>query len=112
MSQPLALAVRRTLHPARRIASRLLERSLGIRTSADIPQSEQGYEYGIYRPTPWLVLSALFDRLEIAENDVFVDIGSGMGRVVLMAARRPFQRVVGIERSTELTEIARDERPR
>jgi precorrin-6B methylase 2 len=108
MSATLAFAVRKALNPARRAASRLLERLLGVRTSGDIRQIEQGYEYGIYRPTPWLVLRALLDRLEIAENDVFVDIGSGMGRVVLMAARRPFGRVIGIERSPELTEIARE----
>lgn len=92
----------------RRVASGLLERALGVRTSADIRQTELGFEYGIYRPTAWLVLHRLLSRLEVGEDDVFVDVGSGMGRVVLMAARRPFKRVIGIERDPKLTQISRE----
>ena len=54
------------------------------------------------------MLERLFAHLEVAEDDVMVDIGSGMGRAVLMAARRPFKRVIGIERSAELMQIARE----
>lgn len=35
-----------------------------------------------------------------------VDIGSGKGRVVLLAARFPFKRVVGVEVDPELSEVA------
>lgn len=38
----------------------------------------------------------------------FVDLGCGKGRVVLVAAQQPFRRVVGIEISSELAAIARD----
>ncbi|HEX3467874.1 MAG TPA: class I SAM-dependent methyltransferase, partial [Candidatus Elarobacter sp.] len=38
----------------------------------------------------------------------FVDLGAGMGRVVLLAARRPFRAVIGVEISPALVEIARE----
>ena len=45
---------------------------------------------------------------EQLENTTFIDIGSGMGRVVLLAARRPYKAVVGVEISPTLHEVARD----
>jgi SAM-dependent methyltransferase len=41
------------------------------------------------------------------EDFVFVDIGSGKGRVLLVAAEFPFKRIVGVEFSRELHEVAR-----
>lgn len=41
------------------------------------------------------------------EGATFVDLGSGKGRAVLLAAELPYKRVVGVEFSRELTEIAR-----
>ncbi|MDQ6930241.1 MAG: class I SAM-dependent methyltransferase [Candidatus Eremiobacteraeota bacterium] len=38
----------------------------------------------------------------------FVDIGSGMGRVVMLASHHPFRQVLGIEISPALHEIARE----
>jgi SAM-dependent methyltransferase len=40
--------------------------------------------------------------------DVFLDYGCGMGRPVVMAAMRPFHRVIGVELSPSLAAIARD----
>jgi SAM-dependent methyltransferase len=37
----------------------------------------------------------------------FVDLGSGKGRAVLLASRRPFRRIVGVEFARELHEVAR-----
>jgi hypothetical protein len=64
----------------REVAVRRLEaRYLGANTGGDIWPHELGYSYGLYRATPWRVLRELFRGLEVAEDDVFVDIGSGMG---------------------------------
>ena len=82
------------------------QRYLGATTGGEIRAQELGYEHGLYRGSSWLMLWELFRRLEVAEDDVFVDIGSGMGRVVFMAAHRPFRRVIGIEQSGRLTEVA------
>ena len=97
----------RALGVARGSASRLLEKALGVRTRGLMWQGEAGFEYGLYMPTPWLTLHQLFRRLDLGPDEVFVDVGSGMGRVLLIAARQPFKRVIGVEQNPELTEIAR-----
>jgi precorrin-6B methylase 2 len=85
----------------------LEQRYLGVNTGGEIRAQELGFEHAPYIGSSWLVLWELFRSLEVAEDEVFVDIGSGMGRVVLMAAHRPFQRVIGVERSDRLTEVAK-----
>ena len=60
-----------------------------------------------YEPSsPQLVRIAL-EKLSIdLSGFTFVDFGSGKGRVLLIAAERPFRDVIGIEFSRELHEIA------
>ena len=60
-----------------------------------------------YEPSGWSVLGHVLPRGEVSPDDVFIDLGSGKGRVVLLAARYPFKRVIGVELSERLTEIAR-----
>jgi SAM-dependent methyltransferase len=68
------------------------------------PNAEQASEY-IGTPT-WVLRRAL-DRLNLdTRNFVFVDLGSGKGRVILRAAARPFRRVEGVEFSELLHRIA------
>lgn len=43
----------------------------------------------------------------IEEDHVFVDLGCGKGRALLMASERPFRRIVGVELSPALLETAR-----
>ncbi len=40
------------------------------------------------------------------EDFVFVDLGSGKGRALLLASRRPFKKIVGVEFSVELHTLA------
>lgn len=62
-----------------------------------------------YEATPVADFAALLAAAPIAADEFsFIDIGSGMGRVVLLAARMPFRQVVGVELSGALHAIARD----
>ena len=62
-----------------------------------------------YEPTPVAEAEALLDASPLApERATFVDLGAGMGRVVMLAARRPFRAVIGVEVSPALVEIARE----
>ncbi len=94
----------------RRLADHI-DRRAGIETARTHNRSELGYgptECGAYEPSRWLALPAALPRNTVGPDDVFLDIGSGKGRVVLQAARRyPFRRVIGIEVSAELNAIAR-----
>ena len=60
-----------------------------------------------YAPSGRYVLAAVLRRRDVTDEDVFLDAGSGMGRVVLQAAlRHPARRVIGVELSEELHRIA------
>ena len=60
--------------------------------------------------TPSLALTVrlILDALPIDPSPfTFIDIGAGKGRVLLLAAERPFARILGIELSDQLCTIAR-----
>lgn len=62
-----------------------------------------------YEPTPLSQFHEMVAALRIPETDfAFVDVGAGMGRVVLLASIRPFKQIVGVEVSAALCETARD----
>jgi SAM-dependent methyltransferase len=44
---------------------------------------------------------------DVASGRVFVDLGCGKGRALLLASEYPFQRIVGVEFAAELVEVAR-----
>ena len=60
-----------------------------------------------YSPSAWLWLPRALRRIKVRPSDVFVDFGSGKGRIVLQAARYPFARVLGVEISERINSIAR-----
>ncbi|SHN87809.1 hypothetical protein [Bradyrhizobium erythrophlei] len=62
---------------------------------------------GVYRVTwDWLIEKALA-RLDIDfRRYTFIDYGSGKGKAMLIAARRPFKSIIGIEFARHLHEIA------
>jgi SAM-dependent methyltransferase len=91
--------------------NRLLERLNIINTMGSIPLEELGIEgegRSHYKPSEWTVLRRILPKREVGPDDVFVDFGSGLGRVVFQAARYPFRRVVGVELSEQLNAVARD----
>jgi SAM-dependent methyltransferase len=60
-----------------------------------------------YVPIDYLALAYLFKPVRFTSNDVFVDVGCGLGRAVLMAARRSVRLAVGIEYDQDLCRKAR-----
>lgn len=62
-----------------------------------------------YWPTPPRVFQDALSALSSKhENLVFIDFGSGKGRVLLMASEFPFRRIIGVEFSSELHAIAQE----
>jgi SAM-dependent methyltransferase len=88
-----------------------LERRNRIRTAGVITTSELGTDHPeqeAYDPTPWFTLRRALPVEWVRPFDVFLDLGSGMGRAVYQAAAHyPFRRVIGVEVSGELHEVAR-----
>jgi len=60
-----------------------------------------------YRATKARPLLRLLRQLVLPRDSVFVDIGAGKGRVLLIASHFGFKKVVGIEFSAKLCGIAR-----
>jgi len=87
------------------------EWSLGIRTQGSIDGRQLGAgpdSFG-YQPIPYNSFDVAMRCVPIVPGrDVFVDYGCGMGRAIILAARRPFRGVIGVERSSELCAVARN----
>lgn len=92
---------------------RLFDYRLGVDTSGvvrlsalNIPSGniEHGHRY---EPTPTNVCKRVLRHLLIDHSEyVFIDYGSGKGRMLLMASNYPFAQVIGVEFSQELHRIA------
>ncbi|MDY0042866.1 MAG: class I SAM-dependent methyltransferase [Desulforhabdus sp.] len=61
----------------------------------------------LYQPTRIRHFNNLMKTLDFPERSVFVDLGSGKGRILLLASKFNFKRIIGIEISSSLCEIAR-----
>ena len=89
------------------------DRRYGVDTAGTIPLSaldvdDENWEYGFaYQPTDPKYFKAIVGRLPIQfEEFTFVDIGSGKGRVLLLATEFPFRKILGLEISKRLQGIA------
>jgi len=68
-----------------------------------------GLLHSPYQPTEPALFHEMMSKLEIDfARFVFIDIGSGKGRALLMAADYPFRRIVGVELLPELHRIAQE----
>ena len=87
------------------------DRRLGIRTCGTLsPEQlnlprEQSAEYSA---TSYTMFKRIMKYVNITPGqDVFLDYGSGKGRVVILAALRSFRKVIGVEVAGELNAVAR-----
>jgi SAM-dependent methyltransferase len=93
------------------IGAHVFDRRHGIDTSRIVDLADIGIDAENrigYTPSGWRNLPSALRHIPISDDDVFLDLGSGKGRVVIQAARHPFKRVIGVELSTELNAIARE----
>jgi predicted RNA methylase len=74
-------------------------------TPAQVPEARRP-DIG-YAPTPLAVVDAMLQAAAVTANDVVYDLGSGDGRVVIMAAAKYGARGVGIEIDPALVKSAR-----
>jgi hypothetical protein len=55
-----------------------------------------------FAPTPWAVCRSMLEFAEVGPNDLLYDLGSGDGRIPIMAAQEFGARAVGIELDPKL----------
>jgi hypothetical protein len=58
-----------------------------------------------HESTPFSHISKIMRTLEITPKDVFLDMGSGKGRTLLMAGMYPFKSVIGVDVSDWLNSV-------
>jgi SAM-dependent methyltransferase len=87
----------------------LLDRALNVETATPVSLARFGLDAPDrvgYEAGGWLDLPRVVRAGEVKPDDVFLDLGSGKGRIVLQAARYRFARVIGVEISESLSAIA------
>lgn len=68
-----------------------------------------GHFHSAYQPTEPALFKEMMASLKIDFREfTFIDVGSGKGRVLLMAADYPFRRILGIELLPSLNRVARE----
>jgi len=98
---------------------RFWEAYFNINTFADIDTLFEGYigddvietkhkDAVPYAPTEYDVIGDVLGYLEITDDDVFVDLGCGKGRVCNVVAASGAKKVIGVDCNPEFVEIARE----
>lgn len=102
-------AIKLRYHALLRALSRLVDRVLGIDTAERVDLADFGLahpERVNYEAGSWLDLPRVLRHIPVRRHDVLLDLGCGKGRALVMAARHPFARVIGVELSPELARVA------
>jgi SAM-dependent methyltransferase len=86
-----------------------------VKTCGTVQFSEVTIENGFpdysypYEPTPAIIIPTVLPKLQDSFGGfAFVDLGSGKGRVVLLASQFDFDRVIGIEFAQQLHQLAQE----
>jgi SAM-dependent methyltransferase len=93
-----------------RVVDPMIDRALGLETAEFVSVENLGlnrqvaFDYGV---AGWRSLQVILKRGEVTATDVFADFGSGKGRVLYLASRYPFRRIIGIDLSPRMADDAR-----
>src|SRR5690349_8562835 len=110
-------AAKNALHPFRGLIGWYLrrrhtrfDRRNGVCTTGKVSLQELGLtgERSVrYEATPIRFFHSVIARLNIDyQSTVFIDFGSGKGRMLLLASHYPFRAIIGVEISRALCQIA------
>lgn len=95
----------------RGVVERWLERRYGVDSAGYVYLGDLGVaddELIWHDPSHWLALRRALKRADVTSSDVFLDLGCGKGRALLVASLHfSFARVIGIEIAEPLAKTAR-----
>jgi SAM-dependent methyltransferase len=93
------------------VQGRIFDRLLAVSTRGIVVTDGCNFVAGgdncAYASCQWLPVHRALKDLEPTPSDVFVDLGSGKGKALLIAGRLPYQRVIGVEIDDDLSQYAR-----
>jgi hypothetical protein len=108
-----SLCAKNVAHEWRSYLDSRFDRQFGTDTSGRIELASlstvgTNRENGVYyESTPTGIFKYVMRNIPLAHEEfVFVDLGSGKGRTLLLASDYPFRRIIGVEFAKELHEIA------
>jgi SAM-dependent methyltransferase len=90
---------------AARARNLMWERRLRIVTRGWIPADYPDSVH--YATMSYSAIWSVLDQLQLRSSDVFVDVGSGLGRVLCCASRLRVRQVLGVDVSADLCQQAR-----
>jgi SAM-dependent methyltransferase len=74
-----------------------------------LPEIHSDPRFNGYSPTPHFLFYRLLRQIKVDySKSTFIDFGCGKGKALLLAARLPFKRIIGVEVSSVLIGIAED----
>ncbi|HEY3826985.1 MAG TPA: methyltransferase domain-containing protein [Bryobacteraceae bacterium] len=82
----------------------LLSSALFAQQSPVVPPT--GEKLAPYYPTPETIVERMLDLAGLKANEKMFDLGSGDGRIVIMAAQRYHAAAVGVELDTDLVQTS------
>jgi SAM-dependent methyltransferase len=97
-------------HALLRTWSTLIDRALAIDTAGRVDLADLGLddpERVSYEAGSWLDIPRALHSESITRGDVFLDLGCGKGRAIVMASLYGFGRITGVELSPDLARSAR-----
>jgi SAM-dependent methyltransferase len=102
--------------PREHLINQAFDRRHGTDTAEEIPLAQTGVPShdtargnGVYRPLWEAEFHAALAALKIRlDGCTFLDIGSGKGKLLMLAAEYPFRRIIGVEYSPGLDAVAQD----
>ena len=98
----------------RLVADAQFDRKYGVDTGGaigvnqlDFSDDQKKSGFWRYEATPESAIRGILKALPIRHEEfTFIDCGSGKGRVLLLASEYPYKRIVGVEASRQLNDIA------
>jgi SAM-dependent methyltransferase len=94
----------------RGVSAAVIDRILNVETAQRVDLAQLGLnapDRVSYEAAGWRELRRILRPAEVSSDDVFLDLGSGKGRMILLAARYRFRTVIGVEVAEPLTAVAR-----
>ena len=115
----LWIAAKNAIHPFRGLLSwhrqrrnTRFDRQAGVRTTGRMTLQELGLspaKSNRYEATPIGFFHAILGKLRLDyPQTIFIDLGCGKGRTLLLASHHPFRSIIGVEISEALCQVAVD----
>jgi SAM-dependent methyltransferase len=100
----------RIFYPVRNFYDKIVDLYYGIQTNNIIELSSLGLNEKIgvrVESTPYRHLYKIMRNFKINKEDVFLDLGSGLGRAMIVAGRYNFKRIIGVDVSNSVQNICK-----